>query len=568
MDRVTQYATDVLNGNIIVGKWVKLACQRHFNDRERQGTDGFPFIFDLKRVNKIINFAESLMLVEGDDGNKNLSLYPFQAFILGSLFGWVHKDTGYRRFRTSYVQLGRQNGKSMLNGVLGIKCSNFDGYQYGQIYCTATKADQAKIVLNEMIKMIRADDELAELFKIKEYESTIEALRTHSVIKALGRDTKSIDGFRAYLGIVDEYHAHKDNQMYKLLEDGTVKLKQCLISVITTAGFDMNSPCKELYDYCCSLLEGVFSQETQFVYIAQMDKEDDIWNPDNWIKANPLVASTPEIENIKTKAISAKEMGGQELRNFMTKTLNQWVQMSDDDYINIENWKACASDMDLEDMRGKECYVGLDLSSGGDLTSLAFEFPLTIDGEQKYFIHSHSFIPKARLDEHVRTDKAPYDIWLKDRLLTVSAGFKTDYKFILKYMREVQEKYGIIYKMICYDNHNASAFLEDLNEFGCDVVEIIQTARNLNQPTIDFQLEVDAGNIIYNKKNGLLTWSVKNSKLTHNSFGECKIDKDYRVKRIDPVDAIIDAHKIAMLQREDVNLNDFVNEEYLSSIGW
>ena len=175
------------------------------------------------------------------------------------------KGTGYRRYRTSYIQLGRQNGKSFLNGILGTYYGNFDGYNYGQIYCTATKADQAKIVFNEMVKFINSDDDLKELFKVQEYKSTIICNITNSTIKALGRDTKSIDGFRPLLGIVDEYHAHKDNQMYKLLEGGIKKMKQALISVITTAGFDLNSPCYGLYEYCKNLLKGVFSNDTQFV---------------------------------------------------------------------------------------------------------------------------------------------------------------------------------------------------------------------------------------------------------------------------------------------------------------
>src|SRR5699024_2106619 len=157
-------------------------------------------------------------IVEGMEGKKPLQLVGFQDFILGSLWGWVHKDTQYRRFRVSYVQLARQQGKSILNGIIGLYSSNFDSYKYPQIYLTATKQDQARIVLNEMIKMINADNDLAEMFNIKEYKSEIECLVTNGIIRALGRDTKSIDGFRPYLGVIGEYHAHKDNQMYKLLE--------------------------------------------------------------------------------------------------------------------------------------------------------------------------------------------------------------------------------------------------------------------------------------------------------------------------------------------------------------
>lgn len=439
IDRVTKYALDVVEGREIAGEFVKLACQRHLDDLEKSKLAPYRWRFDIEKANRIIDFAETLYIAEGEE-KQQLQLEGFQDFILGSLFGWVDKSTGYRRYRTSYIQLGRQNGKSMLNGVLGTYCSNFDGYNYAQIYCTATKADQAKIVLKEIIKFINADPDLQELFKIKEYESTIEALLTNSTIKALGRDTKSIDGFRPYLGIVDEYHAHKDNQMYKLLEGGTGKLNQSLISVITTAGFDLNSPCFELYEYCVNLLKGVFENDTQFVYIAQLDKDDDIWDPANWIKANPLICKTQAgIDNLKAIAEKAKQMGGDELRDFLTKRLNIWVQFTDNQYMNIEHWKACASDMTLEDMRGKDCYVGLDLSSGGDLTSLGLVFPFYQDNVKKYFVDSHSFIPAKRVQEHIKTDRAPYDIWIRGKLLTVTetlGGIKTDYKYIISYLKQ------------------------------------------------------------------------------------------------------------------------------------
>ena len=141
MNRVTQYALDVLEGRVIAGNLVKLSCQRHINDLERQETEEFPFIFDEEKANLIVDYSETLTIAEGDEAFQ-LELADFQAFIFGSLNGWIHKDTGYRRFRTSYTQLARQNGKSMKNGILGTYYSNFDGYNYAQVYCTATKADQ------------------------------------------------------------------------------------------------------------------------------------------------------------------------------------------------------------------------------------------------------------------------------------------------------------------------------------------------------------------------------------------------------------------------------------------
>ncbi|CEO27306.1 terminase large subunit [Paeniclostridium sordellii] len=570
LDRVTQYAVDVVEGKIIAGRPAILACKRHLDDLEKSKLNAYKYEFDIEKANDILDFAETLTIAEGEE-EIPVNLEGFQVFILGCLNGWVTKGTGYRRFRTSYVQLGRQNGKSFLNGILGTYYGAFSGYKYGQLYCTATKSDQAKIVLNEMIKFINSDEDLSEFFKVREHDNTIIALNTNSIIRALGRDTKSIDGFRPLLGIVDEYHAHKNNQMYKLLEGGTRKMKQCLISVITTAGFELNCPCFKLYEYCKNILENVFTNDAQFVYIAEMDEEDDIWNSKNWIKANPLVCKDAEdLENLKRVGDSARDMGGDDLRDFLTKALNIWIQFTDDQYIKPKFWKECESERTLEDFRGQKCYAGLDLSSGGDLTSIALVFVYYVDGVKKYYIHSHSFIPKMKVEEHIKSDDAPYNLWIKDELLTVTetlGGIKTDYKYIIKYLNDLIEKYDLKIEQLGYDPHNADAFLSDLSELGFDCIEIYQTHKWLNDPTEDFELEVRAKNIEYNKENELLSWSALNAKTVSNPNGEIKIDKDRRNKRIDPIDAIIDAYKLAFKEERLVNVNESV-DKYLDMMGW
>lgn len=570
LDRVTQYAVDVVEGRIASGRYAILACQRHLDDLEKSKLAPYKYEFDIEKANDILDFAETLTIAEGEE-EIPVNLEGFQVFILGCLNGWVTKGNGYRRFRTSYVQLGRQNGKSFLNGILGTYYGAFSGYKYGQLYCTATKSDQAKIVLNEMIKFINSDEDLSEFFKVKEHDNTIIALNTNSIIRALGRDTKSIDGFRPLLGIVDEYHAHKNNQMYKLLEGGTRKMKQCLISVITTAGFELNCPCFKLYEYCKNILENVFTNDAQFVYIAEMDEEDDIWDYKNWIKANPLVCKDKEdLENLKKVGDSARDMGGDDLRDFLTKALNIWIQFTDDQYIKPKFWKECESERTLEDFRGQKCYAGLDLSSGGDLTSIALVFVYYVDGVKKYYVHSHSFIPKMRVEEHIKSDDAPYDLWIKNKLLTVTeslGGIKTDYKYIIKYLKDLIEKYDLKIEQLGYDPHNADTFLSDLEELGFDCIEIYQTHKWLNDPTEDFELEVRAKNIEYNKENELLSWSALNAKTVSNPNGEIKIDKDRRNKRIDPIDAIIDAYKLAFKEERLVNVNESV-DRYLDMMGW
>lgn len=590
-DRCTQYALDVVSGKILAGEYVRLACKRHLEDLERSEETTYKYYFDVKQSERIINFAEELTIAEGE-GGVHVECYPFQCFILGSLNGWRKKEadlisgTHHRRFRTSYVQMGRQNGKSFINGIQCTYYGNFDTYKYGQIYCGATKQDQANIVLNEVIKFIESDAELAEWFKVKRHNNSIECLGTHSVIKALSGDTKSVDGFRPYLGIVDEYHAHRTDQMYKLFEGGIKKMRSTLISVITTAGFDLKAPCYKLYEYCCNLLKGVFENESQFVYIAQMDEGDGWYEPKNWIKANPILEFDPDaLENLIPVANAARDMGGDSLRDFLVKQLNMWIQWSSMTYIkDIAKWKGCAVLKSLEDFKGSKCYVGLDLSSGGDLTTIAVVIPYKPDETKKYFVYTHSFIPSARVDEHIKTDKVPYDLWIEKGLVTVTktlGGIKTDYRYIIRHLEKLVEEYDLEPQLICYDPHNASAFLSDLEATGFNSLSVTQTAKVLNDATVDFRLEIMAGNVEIEgvevgrgtkKKvvpvDELLTWSIANAKETSNSYGEIKIDKTLNVERIDPIDAIIDAWTEAMREEYRPDINEEVDkwlEQYENS---
>jgi len=549
MDRVTNFALNVLNNKIIAGDSVKLACQRHLNDIEKSKLAPYKYKFDVDKSNEIIDFANNLVIAEGEEPTP-LTCYPFQEFILGSLMGWVTKQDGYRRFRSSYVQLGRQNGKTFINGITGTYLGNFGGYNYGQIYCTATKHDQAKLVFDEMVKFINSDPDLQELFVVQDYKSTIICKNTNSVIRALGRDTKSIDGFRPLLGIVDEYHAHKDNQMYKLLEGGQKKAKQTLISVITTAGFYLEGPCHKMYQYCKKVLNGTETNESKFIFIAEMDEDDLLDNPQNWIKANPLLEYDKEaLENLIPVYKTAKSMGGKDWNDFLTKQLNMWVEFTEKKYMNMTMWGECACDLTLEDFRGQDFILGIDLSSGGDLTSLIFEFTRFIGEEKKYFIHQHSFIPKMRIAEHEKTDNAPYNLWLKEGLLTPTTalgGIKTDYRKVFKYIKDTIREYDLKITLICYDPANAAAFLNDLEEFGVDCLDIYQNSKSLNDSVMDIKYEVEATNILYNRNDELLTWTINNCEFTQPRNGFIMLDKNSRFKRIDPIAAWVDAHKMSM----------------------
>ena len=295
-----------------------------------------------------------------------------------------------------------------------------------------------------------------------------------------------------------------------------------------------------------------------------MDDEDDIWDFHNWAKANPLLLwneddtiNQDRVHAMAEKAIDAKEKGGNDLMNFVTKSLNRWVTYGAGSFVDAEQFKQCESDTTLEDMRGRDCFLGLDLSSGGDLTSLSLVFPMA--GE-RYHVYSHSFMPELRILEHEKSDDAPYRAWVNAGLLTLTSGMfglKTDYKYILAHLQRLEKEFGLNIVACGYDRHNAGAFLSDLEElFSFEVLEVIQSAKSLNEATVDFQLSVEAGQVSYNKNDELLVWSVVNAILTKNSFGEVKVDKQSdQGKRIDPVDAIINAWKIAMIYGNTENLD-------------
>lgn len=578
-DRVTEYAHRVVNGEVVSGELHILACKRHLEDLKRQNTPEFPYYYNPEKANEIINYAETLTVAEGSEP-KPVKLIDSQAFDMGCTFGWFKQSNNKRRFRRRYKSIARQNGKTFENGIIGTYIAGFGGYNYGKLFTVATKKRQARLAWEEMSKFINIDQDLNEYFTIKDYKSLIEANTTHCTIEALSKDAGLDDGFRSIYSSIDEIHQHKDNKIYKALYNGTRALDETLVSMITTRGDKLNSFCKEMDDYCIKVLQGLATAEDFFIDIYCLDSDDDIWNPDNWVKANPYICTKKEqFEVLKQDAQTAKDMGGADLRDFLTKSLNMWVQNTDDQFINADKWANCGSKRTLEDFRGRKCWVGLDLSSGGDLTTVALEFPeeySTPNGETKtkYYFYSHSFMPRGRLEEHIETDLAPYDLWEQMELITVTGGsedFKNDYKFIISHLKELRDKYELEFLGIGIDPHNADGILSDLEAFGCPVVIIVQSCKSLNDATVDIQLLCKSEQIEYNENNELLTWSFINASVVRNSFDEIKVDKKpgARFKRIDPVDACVDAHALMLKNKTKIIVNiESELDKYLESMGW
>lgn len=541
-DAVTKYAEDVVAGHIIAGKWVRLAAQRHLYDLERVGNDEFPYIFDPARAERVFAFFRFCRHVKGPLAGQPIELELWQRFIFGSIFGWVHKDTGLRRYRKAYVQVARGNGKSTLLSGLGLYMLMADGEAGAEVYATATMREQARIVYDAARIMAVWSPDLLKRLEPGKMETIHPA--SSSRFMPLSKDTKSLDGLNPHLGIIDEFHAHPTREMYDLLVSAMGKRLQPLLFIITTAGFDLASPCYEEYTYLTKVLTGELENEQYFAYIAQLDSEDNPQDESCWVKANPLLATIASgMEYLRAELQAALDVPSK-MRNFLTKNLNMWVEQREQGYISMDKWRACAASEKnlMPDLSGRECYIGVDLGSKIDLTSVAVEFPLK-DG--RFAVLSHSFIPEDKMRERMKTDRQPYDAWARLGWLTVVPGAVVDQQAILDWIDNAVAENGWQVREVCVDPWNATQFAIDLQKRGYTVVEITQGIRTLSLPTKDFREKVLEGKIIHD--GGLvLTWAMGNAIERQDHNGNIMLDKQKSRERIDPVAALMNAHARAM----------------------
>lgn len=540
----TQYALDVVEGRITAGKYVRLACKRHLNDLEKQGTEKFPYVFDEEKANSVFDFAEKhckhiedgLTVKKGDP----VVLDDFLQFIVGSVFGWVHKDSRLRRFRKAYEQVGRKNSKSTTLSVVGLKMFAADGEGGPQVYTAATQKDQAKIVYGAAEKMAELDKSLRKRIRFQKSRSIMTHKKNGGRMMPLSRDSKSMDGFNPHCGIIDEYHAHKTTEMYDIIVSGMGMRRQPLIFIITTAGFDVTSPCYDEYRYCKKVLEGEYENDEYFIYIAEMDEDDDINDENNWIKCNPLLAKTKEGRDYLRQELKIAQDQPSKRRGVITKNFNKWLDQKDEGYMKMSKWRSCGATKDnpFPDLRGKKCYVGLDLSKKIDLTSVSFEFPLD-DG--RYAVKSHSFIPEETLQEKMQTDSVDYDLWVKQGWITKTKGARVDYRKVQKYIIDEAKKNNWEIVEICYDNWSAGLISQEMEEKGYTMVEISQTFKELSEPTKNFR-ELVYDKLIIHDNNPVLDWAFKNAVEAMDANENIKLDKKKSKERIDPAVSTIIAH--------------------------
>lgn len=566
-EEIVKYCQDCISGTIPSGKKHKWACERFLNDLERIGTSDFPYIWDEERAERIVQWFSLLRHSKGALAGQPIVLTTWQKFRECQIYGWIHKETGKRRFRKAFTEVGRKNAKSQMEAgeaLYELAITSTQNNEVNEIYTAGVKRDQSKIVFNECDLMTRGSL-IRSKFNFK--RDCIEHVKTGSFIKALSKeDGRSGDGTNPAFLIIDEYHQHPTTDFYDLALGSNTK--EPLTSIITTAGKDLTYPCfTQEYDYCTKLLDPSIdvSNEEYFVDICEADAGDDIGSEDTWKKANPIRAYFPEgLQKIREDYEVARQIP-EKMIAFMTKMLDMWVQAKENGYMDMKKWKACEVEKLPIDITGRQVYVGFDMSAKIDLTSVTFIIPYQSDKTDaqgrkviKYILWTHSFIPTAdKLREHVVKDKMPYDAWERMGFLTLTNTPIVDQNFVMKYVLDECQKYNLDIQCLCFDPANASKIMMDLSEQGYTVEEVYQSHKSLNESTQGFREQVFAGNIVYTH-NPLLNYAMSNAVIRTNN-GLIKIDKDANTKRIDPIDATLAAFKLALYHDfESESLNDYV----------
>ena len=537
-------------------------------DFDREGEADFPYCWDEERAQNIVDWFALLRHSKGVLAGQPVILTDWQKFFLCQIYGWRRLEDGRRRFKKSFVECGRKNAKSQMEGGTALYEISVTATENGEIaegYTAGTKRDQSKIIFNECINMLKGSP-LRAKFKIT--RERIQHIKTGSFLKALSKeDGQKGDGTNQAFLCLDEYHQHPTTEFYDLGLGSNSK--EPLLMIITTAGMDLCAPCyTQEYAYCSQLLDpgnDAVENEEYFADICEADKGDDPGAAETWQKANPIRASYPEgLAKLRGDYKEAQSMP-EKMVAFRTKCLNEWVQAKENGYMDMERWKRCRVDKIPYDLKGKEVYVGFDLSSKIDLTSVAFILPVK-DGETvKYCFFSHSFIPnEAALRERALSDKAPYAAWRDMGYLTVTNTEIVDQSAVMDYVLLTCKERGWAIRTLCFDPSGASKIMMDLSNEGYDVEEVYQSQRSLNEATLAFREQDYAENVLY-EPNPLLTFAMGNA-MVRSVNGMIKIDKDMKKKRIDPVDAALCAFKLAMY-------HDFYEpskslEEWLDSDTW
>ena len=532
MNYVTEYVKQIEAGNIITSKRVYKQYKKLAEEIANPGQ----YIFDEKKANRPVEFIERFCKhSKGEWAGQPVRLELFQKAYINALFGFVDKGTGYRRYKESFFMVARKNGKSTMLAGLALYMLLGDKEPGAEVYSTATKKDQAKIVFDETCHMVQQSPELKKF--IKKRKSDLYFSLAMSKFMPLGKNSDTLDGLNSHCVIMDELHSVKDRNLYEVMKQSQSARRQPLLIMITTAGTVRECIFDDIYDYATKVVDGVITDDTFLPVIYELDNKEEWQDPKAWLKANPGLGKikkvTDLIDKVERAKQSPKDLTGVLCKDFNVRETLSNAWLSFDDINNEETFN-------LEDFRGAYAIGGADLSITTDLTCATL---LMIDkATGKRCATQMYWLPRDNFYKRVHQEKIPYDKWLEQGLLRLCEGNTIKYSDVTAWFLEMVQEHGITPAWVYYDSYSARYWVDEMENYGFNMVRCIQGAKTLSLPMQNLGADLQAKKVIYNNS-PMLKWCLTNTGVQTDRNGNIVPIKNQSPKqRIDGTASLLDAY--------------------------
>lgn len=532
MNYITQYNDLLQRGEIPACRRIKAVYARLAAETAAPGK----YVFDEAKASRPIAFIEKFCRhSKGEWAGKPVALELFQKAFIQALFGFVDAQTGLRRYREAFFLVGRKNGKSTLLAGLALYMLIADGEGGAEVYSTATKYAQARLLFDECHNMIKQSPALSK--HIRKRKSDLYYLPTMSKLQPLSRNSDSLDGLNASFVIMDELHGVKDRNLYEVMRQSQSARREPLLVMITTAGTVRECIFDDMYNHACEVADGIISDETFLPVLYELDKRDEWTDPDAWAKANPSLGAIKKLDDLQIKVQRAKqnpvELSGVLCKEFNIRETVKTAWLSFDAINNTDTF-------DLEAFRGAYCIGGVDLSITTDLTCASLLFMRR--GEDTKYIRQMYWLPADRLQERVQQDKIPYDKWFERGLLRLCSGNSINYADVTAWFVETVQQYELFPAWVYYDSYSARYFVEEMQMQGFTMIRCIQGAKTLSLPMQMLGADLQAHKVNYNN-NPILKWCLTNTGIQTDRNGNIVPVKNQSPRqRIDGTAALLDCY--------------------------
>lgn len=530
-----KYAQDVLNGSIVAGELVKLACKRFINDLERPDLE-----FRAEIVDRFITFCSLLKHFKGKSAGEQFKLEPWQQFIGANILGFYYKGTDERKYTNSLLCVSRKSGKTALAALFCLWFLIGDGESGAEVDLAANSRQQAQIAYEFCTNYAQQLDPSGK--ELKCLRTGIKLKLNDSNLNVFAADSTKLDGFNASFALIDEYHAAKDSRLYDVLKSSQGQRKNPHLMVISTVGFNIASPFKKLYDTDCEILHGIKQDDSTFAMIFALDDGDDWRDEKVWKKIAPNLDITVTTKYLREQVTIATNNVSAET-GILVKNFNIWQQVTNiwipDSYVNRCFKKISYSDFNEDTSL---CYCGTDLAAVGDMTAVSCMF--TKDGDDKLYFITEYFLPETALTES--PNRELYKQWKRQGLLTITEGNVTDYTYITRMM--LKRNSHIPIRKVAYDSWNSTQWAIEATEQGLPLEPFSQSIGNFNRPTRELERLIRSQKVVF-QMNEITRWMFRNVLLKHDHNDNVKPTKGGTGnQKIDGVIAILEALGIYLLE--------------------